>query len=139
LSPRLFRYTCTVIDLKNDLTVKAEEVLVTEQGFELKPGDFFIGSTVERVAVPNGYWGFIETKGNIARAGIQAHNTDGHIDPGFSGTITLEIKNNAQHSVVIYPGMAFVQIHFFQATTEALNPYKGKYQYQQGGTLYAKD
>ncbi len=83
--------------------------------------------------------GFIETKGNIARAGIQIHNTDGHINLGFSGNITLEIKNNSNNSIIIYPNLAFVQIYFFKATSKSLKPYNGKYQNQKGGTTYIKD
>jgi dCTP deaminase len=139
LSSKLIRYVSQRIDLRQTTSFETEELEMPEQGFELKPGDFYIGSTLERVSIPNGLWGFIETKGNIARAGIQSHNTDGHIDPGFNGTITLEIKNNANHSIIIYPGMAFVQIHFFQATSVSLRPYAGKYQNQQQGTVYIKD
>lgn len=139
LSGKLVRYVSTSIDLKKDTSFETEEFEIPEHGFELKPGDFFIGSTVECVSIPNGLWGFIETKGNIARAGIQSHNTDGHVDPGFSGTITLEIKNNANHSIRIYSDMAFVQIHFFQATSQSLRPYSGKYQNQQSGTVYMRD
>jgi len=85
-----------------------------------------LSSTIEKVAIPNGYFGFIETKGNIGRAGIQAHNTDGHIDPGFSGTLTLEIKNNSNRSIIIYPGIAFVQLYIFKLSSESSNLYKGK-------------
>jgi dCTP deaminase len=73
------------------------------------------------------------------RAGIQAHNTDGHIDPGFRGNITLEIKNNSNHSIIIYPDIAFVQIYFFKSTSKSSNIYKGKYQNQKGATIYIKD
>ena len=138
LDNKLLKYMTKILDLKED-KVQTKEITISEQGYKLKPGEFLIGSTIEKLTIPNGYLGFIETKGNIARAGIQAHNTDGHIDPGFIGNITLEIKNNSKHSIVIYPKMAFVQIYFFKATSKSLRPYAGKYQNQKGGTVYIKD
>ncbi len=139
LNSKLIRYAVKTLDLNSQSEIKTEEIIIPHTGYELKPGDFLIGSTAEKVTIPNGYFGFIETKGNIARAGIQTHNTDGHVDPGFSGNITLEIKNNSNHSIIIYPELAFVQIYFFKATSKSLRPYNGKYQYQKGGTIYIKD
>jgi dCTP deaminase len=138
LDKKLLRYTSEILDLKNP-KVQFEEIIIPQEGYLLKPGEFLIGSTCEVVTIPNGFFGFIETKGNIARAGLQAHNTDGHIDPGFAGNITLEIKNNSNHAIVLYPHIPFVQIYFLQATSESLRPYNGKYQNQKGGTLYVKD
>jgi dCTP deaminase len=139
LHSKLIKYESDVIDLKSRDNFDVEEIIIPEKGYRLKPGEFLIGSTNEKVTIPNGYFGFVETKGNIARAGIQTHNTDGHIDPGFSGNITLEIKNNANHSIIIYPNIAFIQIYFFKATSKSINPYNGKYQNQKGGTTYLKD
>ena len=140
LSSRVLKYKVKVLDLKdNDHSFLVEEFEIPKNGFELKAGEFLLGSTVEKIQIPNGYSGFIETKGNIARAGIQTHNTDGHIDPGFIGNVTLEIKNNSHHSIVIYPNIAFVQIYFFKSTSKSINPYNGKYQNQKGATTYKKD
>lgn len=140
LSNKLLKYKIETLDLKKeDKDSVVEEIVISDDGYELKPGDFVLGSTIEKIGIPNGYFGFVETKGNIARAGIQTHNTDGHIDPGFTGNITLEIKNNSNHSIIIYPNMAFVQIYFFKSTSESLFPYDGKYQNQEGATTYLKD
>jgi len=139
LDSKLLKYKSKILDLKSKSEIQTEEIVISEQGYKLKPGEFLIGSTIEKVTIPNGYFGFIQTKGNIARSGIQAHNADGHIDPGFSGNITLEIKNNSSHSIIIYPNIAFVQIYFFKATSKSIKPYNGKYQNQKGGTIYIKD
>lgn len=139
MSDELLRYKVDTLDLKD---VSADEIVekitIPNEGYMLKPGDFLLGSTIEKVEIPNGYYGFIETKGNIARAGIQAHNADSHIDPGFVGNITLEIKNNSNHSIIIYPNIKFVQIRFLKSTSESVNPYQGKYQDQEGATIYKK-
>lgn len=139
LSNKLLRYKVETLDLSaNNVDSVVEEIIIAEDGYILKPGEFLLGSTVEKVEIPNGYYGFVETKGNIARAGIQAHNADGHIDPGFVGNITLEIKNNSNHSIIIYHNIKFVQIRFLKSTSESINPYQGKYQNQEGATIYRK-
>lgn len=137
---KLLKYKIKTLDLNdNHQDCLTKEIIIPESGYELKPGEFLLGSTLEKVKIPNGYFGFIETKGNIGRAGIQAHNADGHIDPGFHGNITLEIKNNSNHSIRIYPNMAFVQIYFLKGSSKSINPYNGKYQNQKGATTYKKD
>ena len=139
LAPALLKYTGSKGDLKDNSTFATKKIIIPAEGYELQPHEFVVGSTVEEVFIPNGYMAFVETKGNIARAGIQTHNTDGHIDPGFNGTITLEITNNSNRTIVIYPHLPFVQVYFFQLTGECRYPYYGKYQYQSGPTGYEKD
>jgi len=139
LSNRILKYKNTPADLKDDSTFTFEEVSLNRSGYKLKPGEFILGSTIEKVKIPNGYFGFIETKGNIGRAGIQTHNTDGHIDPGFSGNITLEIKNNSNRSIIIYPKITFVYLYIFKLSSKCSHPYRGKYQNQKGPTVYKQD
>jgi len=139
LSNRILKYKNTTADLKDDSTFTFEEVYLNRSGYKLKPAEFILGSTIEKVTIPNGYFGFIETKGNIGRAGIQTHNTDGHIDPGFSGNLTLEIKNNSNRSIIIYPKIAFVDFYIFKLSSKCLHPYSGKYQNQKGATVYKQD
>src|SRR5439155_15082481 len=79
----------------------SHEIDITEASYILHSGEFILGTTKEKVYIPNGYQGVIETKGNLARAGIQVHNNDGHIDPGFCGHITLEITNMNENDVRI--------------------------------------
>ena len=139
LASGLLKYKEGILDLSREAPHPTEELILSRSGYVLQPGEFLLGSTVEKITIPDDHFGFIETKGNIARAGIQAHNADGHIDPGFSGTVTLEIKNNAQHAIKIYAGLPFVQFYIFQLTSKARKPYHGKYQNQQKATVYKKD
>lgn len=124
------------IDLHHEPQTK--EIKIDENGYVLKPGDFVLASTLETVEIPLGYYGFIETKGNISRAGLSSHNTDGHIDPGYRGKITLEIKNHANVNVKIYPGIKFVQLFLFRVEGE-MAMYKGKYQDSVGPTSFHPD
>ena len=136
LGPTLKRYIQDVDLLGNDPAV--ETFQITDAGFLLRPGDFVLGSTLETVEIPLGYYGFIETKGNISRAGLSSHNTDGHVDPGFRGKLTLEIKNNANVNVRLYPGIKFVQLFVWRVEGET-TLYRGRYSGHEGPTAFQRD
>jgi dCTP deaminase len=104
------------------------------EAFILHPGEFVLGSTEERVALPDDLVARLEGKSSLGRLGLLIHSTAGYIDPGFDGTITLELSNVARLPITIYPGMAIGQISFLQMTTPVENPYRGKYQGQSGPT-----
>lgn len=124
-----------VKDANDDLT----EIVAIPDGeaFILHPGEFVLGSTAERVALPDDLVARLEGKSSLGRLGLLIHSTAGYIDPGFDGTITLELSNVARLPISIYPGMAIGQISFLQMTTPVDNPYRGKYQGQVGPTASA--
>ncbi len=138
---RVFRnHTAAVIDVKQDLTALTELVEISEdQAFMLHPGEFVLGSTLERLAVPDDLVARIEGKSSLGRLGLLIHSTAGFIDAGFDGHITLELANVASLPITLYPGMKIGQVSFMHMTTPADNPYgsgaKGsKYQGQRGPT-----
>jgi dCTP deaminase len=138
---RVFRnHTRGVIDVKQDQTDLTELVEIEPAGvFMLHPGEFVLGSTAERVAVPEDLVARIEGKSSLGRLGLLIHSTAGFIDAGFDGHITLELANVANLPITLYPGMKIGQLSFMQMTTPADKPYgKGasgsKYQGQRGPT-----
>jgi dCTP deaminase len=107
--------------------------------FILHPGEFVLGSTLERVAVPNDLVARVEGKSSLGRLGLLIHSTAGFIDAGFDGHVTLELANVANLPITLYPGMKIGQISFMKMTSPAEKPYgsgaKGsKYQGQRGPT-----
>ena len=135
---RVFRnHTAGVIDVKQaiDLT---EPVEIAHDGvFMLHPGEFVLGSTLERVVVADDLVARIDGKSSLGRLGLIIHSTAGFIDPGFDGHITLELTNIATLPITLYPEMKVGQISFMQMTTPADNPYGSsavgsKYQGQVG-------
>jgi dCTP deaminase len=138
---RVFRnHTAGVIDVKQDTRGMTELVEITDDGvFMLHPGEFVLGSTRERVALPDDLVGRVEGKSSLGRLGLLIHSTAGFIDAGFDGHVTLELANVASLPITLYPGMKIGQISFMTMTTAAEQPYgKGaagsKYQGQQGPT-----
>ncbi|MGD9573663.1 MAG: dCTP deaminase [Thermoleophilia bacterium] len=126
------------IDVKEPNDDLTEIVAIPDgEAFILHPGEFVLGSTLERVALPDDLVARLEGKSSLGRLGLLIHSTAGYIDPGFAGNITLELSNVARLPVSIYPGMPIGQISFLQMTTPVESPYRGKYQGQKGPTASA--
>lgn len=75
-------------------------------GYDLKPGSFVLGRTVETVALSKRLSGRVEGRSSLARLGVGVHITAPKIDPGFHNRITLEIFHLGNTTVKISPGMA---------------------------------
>jgi dCTP deaminase len=128
------------IDVKREMGDLTELVEVpADEAFILHPGEFVLGSTLERVALPDDLVARLEGKSSLGRLGLLIHSTAGYVDPGWDGYLTLELSNVANLPITIYPGMKIGQISFFRLTTAAEVPYgsgptKSKYQGQRGPT-----
>ncbi len=122
---RVFRnHTAGVIDVKLDLSELTELIEIPLDGvFMLHPGEFVLGSTYERIALPDDLVARIEGKSSLGRLGLLIHSTAGFIDAGFDGHITLELANVASLPITLYPGMKIGQVSFMEMTTAADNPY----------------
>ena len=125
------------------IDVKQEQPDLTElvetkpdEPFILHPGEFVLGSTQERVALPDDLVARLEGKSSLGRLGLLIHSTAGYVDPGWDGYLTLELSNVANLPITLYPGMNRA-ISFFRLTTSADTPYGragNKYQGQRGPT-----
>ena len=107
-----------------------------DQPFTLHPGDFILGHTLERVTLPAHLAAKLEGKSSLGRLGLILHATAGFIDPGFDGTITLEITLVSPNKLILYPGMKIGQLCFFRMASPAVAPYnqRGNYLGQDGPT-----
>jgi len=138
---RVFRnHTAGVIDVKQDLRDLTELIEIPPDGvFMLHPGEFVLGSTLERIGVPNDLVARVEGKSSLDRLKLLIHSTAGFVDAGFDGHITLELANVASLPITLYPGMKIGQVSFMKMTTPADHPYGAgasgsKYQGQRGPT-----
>ena len=123
------------IDVRRPLEDLTDVVVMSDdEPFILHPGEFVLGSTLERVAIPDDLVARLEGKSSLGRLGLLIHSTAGYIDPGWDGQITLELSNVARLPITIYPGMPIGQISFLTLTTPVDQPYRGKYQGQSGPT-----
>jgi dCTP deaminase len=136
---RVFRnHTLGYIDVKQNLEDLTELVEIGEEdAFILHPGEFVLGSTLERVALPTDLVARLEGKSSLGRLGLLIHSTAGFVDAGWDGQLTLELSNVANLPITLYPGMKIGQISFIRMTTPADVPYGSaavgsKYQGQIG-------
>ena len=141
---RLFRvflnHTMGHIDVRRNLEELTDLVEVDESdSFILHPGEFVLGSTFERVALPDDLVARLEGKSSLGRLGLLIHSTAGFVDAGWDGHLTLELSNGANLPITLYPRMKIGQISFLRMTTPADVPYGAasigsKYQGQRGPT-----
>ena len=116
------------------------EIPLTEvpdgDSFLLSPLQFALGSTLEAVRLSADLCARIEGKSSLGRLGLFVHSTAGFVDPGFVGTLTLELTNVAPYPIRLWPGMKIGQLCVMRLTSPAQMPYGlntgAHYQNQRG-------
>ncbi len=138
---RVFRdSTSAFIDPAN-LDEDITESIDVEMGgtFVLHPGQFALGTTLERIAIPDDILGRLEGKSTLGRLGLLIHSTAGYVDPGWDGELTLELSNVANLPILLHPGMRIGQMCFETMSSPVDRPYGSPnlgshYQGQVGAT-----
>ncbi|MDA8216174.1 MAG: dCTP deaminase [Dehalococcoidales bacterium] len=122
---RVFRNSrLPFIDVRKSTDELTELITIEDdKPFILHPGEFALGSTLERVALPDDTVARLEGKSSLGRLGLLIHSTAGFVDPGWDGHLTLELSNVANLPITLYYGMRIGQISFLQLTTPVDKPY----------------
>jgi dCTP deaminase len=108
------------IDVRTDQPELTELVEIGgDDPFILHPGEFVLGSTFERVELPNDLVARLEGKSSLGRLGLLIHSTAGYVDPGWEGNLTLELSNVANLPITLYDGMKIGQISFQRLSSPA--------------------
>jgi dCTP deaminase len=106
------------IDVRADQPELTELVEIGgDEPFILHPGEFVLGSTFERVGLPNDLVARLEGKSSLGRLGLLIHSTAGYVDPGWEGNLTLELSNVANLPITLYDGMKIGQISFHRLSS----------------------
>ena len=114
----------TAIDLADPPSGLTEKVEVNpDESFVIHPGEFVLGRTEEHVELPDDVVARIEGKSSLGRLGLIVHATAGFVDPGFKGTLTLEITNLTRVPIVLWPGKPIAQLSFMGLDRPAERPY----------------
>lgn len=112
---------------------------MTTDSIVIAPGGYVLGTTVERVEMPDYLTASVEPRSSAARCGLF---TDGWVDPGFEGQVTLELANVGMSPIVLDAGESYCQLVFEETRTPAETPYgetESKFQGQTGTTAYRQD
>ena len=114
----------SLIDTKKPLPedFMGSTILKKNEPFILHPSDFILASTKEYVKLSAEYSIRVEGKSSLARMGILVH-TAGFVDPGFEGTITLEISNQSNVAVALYANMYICQVAVDKLSSPSEVPY----------------
>jgi dCTP deaminase len=114
----------SAIDLRRPPDNLTEEVVVpADESFIIHPGEFCLGRTLEWVELPDDIVARIEGKSSLGRLGLIVHATAGFCDPGWKGTLTLELNNLTRVPIKLYPGLLIAQLSFMTLDKAALRPY----------------
>ncbi|MDH5770631.1 MAG: dCTP deaminase [Candidatus Bathyarchaeota archaeon] len=115
-----------VIDSRLGETVKTQTIDAKGGEIELKPGQFILAKTVEKIAVSKDIAATLEGRSSIARLGVFVHAA-GLVNPGSGLTkpvpMVLEVFSQNSSPVKLYPGMKIVQIIFHKLSTPARQGY----------------
>ena len=117
-------HRAAAIDLNDPPRDLTEHIEITDdRPFVIHPGEFVLGRTLEQVAIPDDIVARIEGKSSLGRLGLIVHATAGFVDPGFSGTLTLEITNLTRVPIKLYAGKPIAQLSFMTLDQPAQRPY----------------
>lgn len=97
----------------------------------LNPLNFVLCRSKEVIKLSSRYAGFVQGRSGVGRSGLNIQNA-GFIDPGFEGSITLELFNMAPYPIEIHVGERIAQIVILEANGAV--PYHGSYQGQLDAT-----
>jgi len=121
----------------------AQELKIVQFGkkFILHPGTLALGATFEYLQIPLDLEGQVEGRSSWARLGLQIA-TATHIEPGFTGVVTLELSNVGNIPLELYPGFRIAQLVLRQTASVVTNPYGNHKKYRfpigpQFSRLYA--
>jgi dCTP deaminase len=114
----------SAIDLRHPPENLTEEVIVApDESFVIHPGEFCLGRTLEWVELPDDIVARIEGKSSLGRLGLIVHATAGFCDPGWQGTLTLELNNLTRVPIKLWPGLEIAQLSFMALDRPARRPY----------------
>ena len=86
-----------------------------------------LAETMESLTLDDRIMARLEGKSTLGRLGLAVHITAGFIDPGWSGVLTLELKNQAPYTIELRVGQPISQLSFFVLHTPSSAEYRGQY------------
>jgi dCTP deaminase len=117
-------YRASAIDLREPPHNLTEpHVIGPDEPFVIHPGEFCLGATLETVTLPDHIVARIEGKSSLGRLGLIVHATAGFCDPGWHGTLTLELNNLTRVPIKLWAGLPIAQLSFMTLDAPAERPY----------------
>lgn len=103
-------------------------VIPLGQGLWLHPRHFVLAATFEYLRLPSDIGAYVVGRSSWGRVGlIVATAVMAH--PGFTGCLTLELVNEGDSPICLYPGTRIAQLAFHRADTPTEHTYGEKDKY----------
>lgn len=102
-----------------------------QKSIKIKPGDFFLVKTIEKINLPVNLSAVIIPRTTTFRSGLFIRT--GPIQPGYQGELTFGLKNEGPITVEIEMGARFVHVLFHEIKGTGAK-YRGQW---QGGRVSA--
>src|SRR5579871_6219808 len=96
---------------------------ITKHGYLFRPGKFILGDTLEYIQIPPHLAAQFAGKSSLGRIGLQTHCTAGFVDPGFRGTLTVELSNLSNQIITLHAGQSIGQLCVMRLSSPAERPY----------------
>ena len=93
----------------------------------LKPGDFAVAITLEKICLDAQHVGRFGLRSKYARKGLIA-TTGPPIDPGYEGRLIIGLTNPTPNSITLSYKDDFLMVEFHKLEEPSTKPYTGKYQ-----------
>lgn len=123
------------VDIKAGVIPDFEEIqLGDDTPYTLKPGEFLLGATYEKVTVGDSLGFFIEGRSTLARIGLTIVQTAMLVYPGHRNrAVTLELANHGANDILLYPKMKIARVALLELKNASTIVYddSGKYRKQQ--------
>lgn len=92
----------------------------------IKPGEFYLAKTVERVNMPENLLGIIKPRTTLIRCGIILWT--GFVMPGYRGELFFGLFNTGRQTFKLEMGARFAHIVFLQISGDLVRGYQGQWQ-----------
>lgn len=114
---------------KKDLASYQERAFIPfDEQLVIHPGTFVLGVTLEYIGLPNDIYAQVFARSTWGRTGLTVA-TAVSVHPGFCGCLTLELVNNGNVPITLYPGSRLSQIIFFHVDKANMNVHLGRSKY----------
>lgn len=112
---------------KSTIEGMTEQIKISKhEPYVIHPNEFVLASTLEWVEWNNKLAARVDGRSSLGRIGLVIHSTSGHIDAGWRGVLTLELRNIGMAPILLRPKMRICQLIFEQLSSPADQPYTQK-------------
>lgn len=126
-----------VVDVKNKIVPDFEEITLTlDAPYPLKPGDFVLGATYQKITVGSSLGFLIEGRSTLARVGLTIVQTAMLVYPGHRNrAVALELANHGANTILLYPKMKIARVALFELKTPSTEQYDDNGKYREQGDV----